>query len=586
MREPIEIRFTGGINNQDTPLDCFVQRQLKRVPVLINADTELSGKIIPLRPKRAMNSTVCGASVHTILKANLTILVGAGDSLYYLDSDDEPVLLKSGLNDYNFHMAQVGNWVYGTDYYENFSVYIGSDPPVYCSWGHAVPESPPTVVAGAAGNPDGTYICYYRYKITLPDGTILRTGLSEGASVDVTGGKKIEWSAMVHASYTGATAVQIELFRTMSGWSATYLVATIDEGTTAYSDNVADATVQANTEFDETGYYPPPSSAIRHVFYHEGADRVFVAVGGDVYWSEPALYNVFVYNERAAEYTNVNSVFLGSQREITCMALLDEQLYLGAEHTWRRLRGTDPAYWAWESVGGAIKGPMDERNAVVTKWGIIYPGNDHAMWIFNGFETDRIITWFRPGGYGFPSSTSFAIFDGRFLSLFLSPTAGLYDYPEFRFDFLNYPTEAPRVVVSSRNPSAAFYHNDSDEIYFGTEDGYIQNDTDVTTDVTMSFYTPEIPVEGITKYGDAATMYVDFCSGGDQLSISVYLDESTDADDLTAITAATRQRKAIPLLEYPSRTIMLQFSLTTHELLAEIREPLIITGDEDADPAT
>ena len=333
-QEPIILTFTGGINNLDVPLNLFLRKQGECVN-LVNADTTYLGRLKLLRPLSVVNSTAV-SSIHSVFRANDTILVGAGTVLYYLSSSNVLTSLVTGLAGTTISFTHVGNWVFFADGTNKGAVYIGGTTPTACGWGQAVPTTAPTVASGIAGNPDGTYSCYYRYKITLPDGTIIRTGLSPVGSA-VVSSEKIEWSDLVHVSFTGATTNQIELFRTMDSWSAIYLVTTLDDTDTTYSDNNDDATVQANTAFAETGYYPPPDS-VDLVYYNPNSDRIFMTVSNNAYWTEAGKYHCLVYDTDAGAYTNVNSVYLSGEN-VTAVTLIDEQLYFGSPRTRTRLRG-------------------------------------------------------------------------------------------------------------------------------------------------------------------------------------------------------------------------------------------------------
>ena len=407
----------------------------------------------------------------------------------------------------------------------------------------------------------------------MPDDSIILTGLSPVATVDTTGGLKIEWSALVHATYTGATTVQIDLIRTLSGWADDYIITTIDEGTTTYSDNVTDAVAQASTEFSEDGYYPPPSS-IDLVAYHSGADRVFCADGGDIYWSVASSYNVFVYDTTADEYTNVNSVYLSGE-DITAMLVYDEQLYIGCLRTWTRLRGTNPSYWSWEAIGTAIKGPNSHSAVAVTPWGIVYTGNDSYIWLFNGFQTQRIAEYFvLPTA---PGTTCHATYDGRFYRLFYDDTTN----PLLILDFLGFAGRPIRVIESTQDMSFSFYDKSSNELYFCDSDGYLRNGTDSDTEVTLTFKTGEIPVDQLVNLGNAASLLIEVNTQGEEMTITPYQDGiAQDALDVVITDSLERQVLPLPLNTY--RTMALGVTITTSEAI-EIREPWLIRREDDAD---
>jgi len=564
MTKPIIIRLTGGMNNADIPINLFLKQQ-GELPLLVNADTALRGRLKLLRPLTALNTTAEGSSIHSVYRAQSLILAGAGTNLKYRDEANLTSLFTGLSGDY-ISMTDVANWVYLGDGTNKKSIYIPG--PTACDWGHAIPSAAPTVAVGAGGaNPNGTYSCYYRYKITLPDASVIYTGLSAVGSV-APATQKIEWSALVHASFTGATSVAIELFRTMTGWSATYLVAEIAEGTTTYSDNKTDAQCQANTAFAETDYYPPPAN-INMAIYHPGCDRVFAVVDNNIYWSEAGLYHIFKYSTSAGEYANINSIFLEGEN-VTGLMMIDEQLYIGSQKTWMRLRGTDPATWSWEPTN-AIKGPLYWRSLANTQYGVIYPTNDGHIGLFNGYSANRILDQFIFNTV--PTTACHATYDGRFYRLFYGDAT----YPEIIFDFQGGLAEA-KAIQSTRNYSASYYHVNSNQLYVGDSSGYVRNGNDETEDVTLTFQTPEIPVEQLINVGEAGSLLIHVNTQGDNLIITPYQDDAVQ-DALSAHVASSLRRDQISISWNTYRTLSFLVSITSHKDI-EIREPWILRAED------
>jgi len=568
-KPPIPITFSGGMNNVDTPLDLFLRKR-GEVPLLVNADTTLKGRLKLLRPLTALNTTAANSAIHTIYrgKGKKCILVGYGTALDYLYPGQAALTsLFTGLNNTPKSIGHAGDWVYLGDGKNNRSIWLPG--PTACSWGQAIPAAAPTVVEGAAGNPSGTYSCYYRYKITLPDGAILRTGLSPVGTVTLTD-KKIEWSTIVHSTYTGAGTLQVELFRNADSGSTYYLVTTLTTGTTVYTDNLTDAALILKTEFAETDYYPPPDN-VDLVIYHPGADRIFCTVGNDIYWSLAGTYNVFQYSSSASEYTNVNSVFLSGEN-ITALVMIDEQFYIGCERTWRRLRGTNPTYWRWEDTA-ARKGPVSWQAVAETPWGVIYPGNDGYLYIFNGFEAIRLLEHFQFDTK--PDSNSRAIWDGRFYRLFYGDTT----YPELILDFFGYPAIPPRIIQSTRDASACHYDPSSNTLYLGDPDGYIRSGEDTTQSVTLTMRTHEIPMEQLVYLSDQASLLIHANTKGDNLVITPYQDEVAQTA-LTAFTSTALIRKALSLPLNIYRSLSLGITITSSGDV-ELREPWLLSQEDD-----
>ena len=212
-KPPIPITFSGGMNNVDTPLKL-------------------------LRPLTALNTTTAGSAIHTIYrgKGKKCILVGYSTVIAYLNGTTLTSLL-TGLASSAKSIGHAGDWVYLGDGTYNRSIYLPG--PTGCSWGQAIPSAAPTVDEVTKAGTDGltgTYLCTYRYKITLPDGAILRTGLS-GVTTVTPDDQDLDWSAIVHSTYTGAGTLQVELFRTIADGSTYYLLTTLTTGTTTFSDD-------------------------------------------------------------------------------------------------------------------------------------------------------------------------------------------------------------------------------------------------------------------------------------------------------------------------------------------------------------
>jgi hypothetical protein len=564
-KDLIPIRLTGGINNRHTPLDLHLMGRGDLVN-LVNADTTYYGEIRPLRPLTALNSTAESNAIHSLFRANTVLLVGTSTTLKYLNGTALTTLL-SGLASANMSFGHVGDWVFFGEGTNKKAVYLTT--PVGTDWGLAIPSAGPIVAAGASGNPNGTYTCYYRYRITLPDGGIILTALSAISTQIPVASKKISWSNIVHASFTGATSVKVDLFRTYTGAGGTFLVTTLDEGTTTYTDDLSDADLITQTAYAETGYWPPPA-APSIVRYHPGADRVFAAVDNDLYWSLAANYHVFLYDEDASEYTNVNSVFLSGE-DITALEMLDEQMYIGSQNRWRRLKGTDPASWSFEDTS-ASKGPVSKRAAARTRWGIIYPGNDSRMWLFNGFDAVPFLDRFVFDTA--PDSTCHSTFDGRFYRLFYGDST----YPELLIDLYGFPEIPPRAIKSTRSADSSFYDNHNDEFYTGGSDGFVRNGEDSSESVTITVETPEIPLEDLTRFGDMAKLVLRVDTASSDLTITPKRD-GTLGSALTAINNSALTFQHVPIDLNVSHVLAFVLSIASSGSV-RIQDPILI-GKED-----
>jgi hypothetical protein len=557
----IEIRMAGGLNNRMTGLDLFL-RKLRENQVCVNVDTTYDGQIRRYAPLLPLNSGA-GSNLRTLFVADGIPFLMDGAALKYGNGLTTLIALLSSNKVY---MDQVGDWLFIGTGDAKKAVYIPTL--TVCDWGIAVPTVAPTLTPGT-GTLNGTYSCYYRYAITLPDGTLIRTALSPVADLSPATAS-IEWSDIPVPTFGGATAVQIELFRTKAGWADIYLVQTITAGTTTYSDDLGDPTLQAATLlYAETGFYPPPSfpSIVR---YYDEADRVFVSLGGDVYWSEPAEYHIFLYNAIAGDYESVNSVFLGSE-SITAIKLIDENLYFSSPKRWRRLRGRSPASWDWEDISSATAGAMSQESATETPFGIIFPYIDGRIWLFDGYSTRPILEDFiftTP-----PDANSHATYDGRFWRLFYSdPT-----YPELVVDFLKYPGQPPKIVQSTRSATCSFFDRMTAKLYMA-DAHYLRQGKDTTTQVPISLRTAEVPPEDLSVLGDMATLVLGVDTKGDSLTITPRYDRTAQSP-LTPTVTNSMQDVELPIPFGTNRRISFDLSINTAKEII-IEEPLVLRKSE------
>ena len=558
--QPIELRWSGGINSLNTALDLYLRKK-GEVPILRNADLSLPGVVSPLKGLLPISNA--GTAIHSIFVGNTVKFVVDGVGLKYLLAATLTALgtLTAATR---VRWAHVGNWIFIANGTDKRSIYIPT--PVMCSWGLAIPTVAPTVIdSTTGGNPDGTYSCYYRYRVTLPDGTIILTALSPVGSVTVVT-NKISWTVPAYPTFTGATSVHVDLFRTSVALSANYLVTTLTAATT-YTDDVSDAALQLLPEYEEDGYYPPPDG-IDIVKYYPAADRVFAIVGPDAYWSEAGIYHVFKYDATAAEYENVNSVFLAGD-DITAVKRIDENLYFGSTGTWRRLRGRSPATWSWEDTMAAA-GPINDESAAETPWGIIHPAADGTMWLFTGNTSRSILDEFvfttNPG------AAAHASFDGRFYRLFYAdPT-----YPELVVDFLKYPEIPPRIVQSSRSATASYFDKSTGKFYMADAQ-YLRYGADSADSVALTIKTPDIPLAGLLKMSGRSMLNYKANTQGADITITPYADGVALAP--ITINTATNKRDRTPLPFGDAYTLSLLIEITTAAAIT-IEEPWLIAKDE------
>lgn len=556
--QPIELRMSGCMNNLQQPLDLF-QKQKGEVPLMVNVDTSFPGVFKPLKTLLPLNS-VAGTNLHSIFVANEVVFVCDGTSLKYL-SGTSLVTLYTLSTTNKIVWTQAGNWVFFANGTEKLAIYVPTL--TVCDWGQAPPAVVPVVAIGAAGNPSGTYHCYYRFRVTLPDDSIILTALSPVADITVVA-QKVEWTLPAYPTFEGGT-VKLDLFRTAAAFSDNYLVTTLTSPTLTYSDDLSDVTLQTKTTYDETGNYAPPDS-VETVKYFPGADRVFCTVGGDAYWSEPGEYHIFKYDSTTSEYENVNSVFIGNE-DILSIVQIDENLYFGSKTTWRRLRGQNPTDWVWEDTG-AITGPINKFCTADMPWGILYPSTDSRLWIYSGLGASKVILDEFVFSEGISTSIANATFDSRFYHLFYNDD----DYPELIVDFLKYPESTPRIVQSTRFAEASYYDKATAKFYM-LDSEYVRCGADEDSEVTITITTPEIPVGSLIFLENKTDLIYKAYTAGDNLTVTPYIDGV--ASTALTINTNTNKRDELPLAFGDGYVLSFHITMTSSSAV-QIDEPWII----------
>ena len=563
-QQPIEIRFSGGMNNLNSALDLYMRKQ-HEVPLLVNADLTYPGRIKLLRPLLKVSAAAV-TDLHSLCVADGTVFLADGMTLGYL-LGMVATSLGALTSAEKLTWAQVGDWLFIGNGKDKLTIYIPT--PVLCQWGLDIPTVAPTVTdSGVAGNPDGTYECFYRYRVTLPDGTVVLTALSPVGSVTVVT-NKITWALPAYPAFVGATSVQIDLSRTSTALTGTYLVTTLSSPTVSYTDDVSDADLQLETAYAETDYYPPPDNP-EIVYYDPGTDRIFATIGGDAYWSEAGIYHIFLYDATTAEYRNVNSVFLGKEH-ITAVHRFDENLYFGSKKTWRRRRGKAQADWTWEDTSATI-GPLNQDGCCVTPWGILHPATDGRLWLFTGNSSKPILEEFVFATR--PDASCHATFDGRFYRLFYGdPT-----YPSLVVDFMKYPSIPPRIVQSTQSATASFFDQNTASFYL-SDGHYVRSGEDFATDVSLIVRLPDFPLADLIKFGSTAKLTACLKTDGDDLTIKHFFDDANVSPDTPQIVNNTALRhEELPVPFGEGRTMSMEISITSNADII-LQEPWILTGE-------
>ena len=401
------------------------------------------------------------------------------------------------------------------------------DEKIY-EWGVANPEVSPAVAAGAAGNPDGEYYCYVTFYITFPNDKVVETGPSTAVDVTVSS-EKIEWTGIPTCPYDGEELIiHRRLYRTVSG--VAYLVTTLtDNETTSYSDDETDATLQASTIMGTSGYSTPPENMTDIESYTQ---RIFGIKDNKLYWSE--AYSPFSFK------TTSNVTVTKNEEELISVIAWGDQLYLVSKEKWRRLLGSDPNTWSIKQTF-TDAGVINRSTLKRSKYGLIGLWYD-GIYLFDGTINKNLTERYLGREFfdDIDTSICYAEFDGQIYSFYYGETT--VDSC-LKIDFMYYPELV--IVNSDFVPTAHEYHKDSGIDYYGyDEDEYIEGTSET---FSASLQTGDKAFENITKKKNLEYLYYDIDTGGNDVTVSFYVDGTVSSFTLT-LNTSTRTRKRSQIL--------------------------------------
>lgn len=190
-------------------------------------------------------SSINSLYTHLIPSSNSRVMFfNYGTKLSQTDENGSATLIASGFtNNEIFDFVSYGDLSYAGNGEDDNIVISGTDTRI---WGIAAPTSPPTVAVGAAGVLSGDYL--YKYAYVNSSNSHISNGSSSSATVSPSS-QKVDLSNIGTSS--DPQVDKIYIYRTTAGGSTFLFVAEINNGTTAYTDNTADAdlgTTQAPTD--------------------------------------------------------------------------------------------------------------------------------------------------------------------------------------------------------------------------------------------------------------------------------------------------------------------------------------------------
>jgi hypothetical protein len=503
------------------------------------------GCLTPMIPRVEVIPTLIAnlGTIHDIHRYMNWLVVGVGDWLYYTWDmrgycdlyTINPATLTTVGRGYAGHnkIVDYKDWVFMVNGSQNICFSKGY---IY-KWGIDNPTITPRGVAGASGNPSGTYYLCYTFLIKFPNGEIYETGPSSYGSVTVSS-QKIEWSGIGICGYTG-TGVVIErcLYRYSPALGAIFYVATINNNTdTTYSDDWSDATIAINAVLSTEEYDKPPDNIVDAELYLQ---RMFAIKDTFLYWSEPYLPFSFKTSS-AMNFSSNGDNLMG-------VVYWGDQLYLASKSTWYRLPGTDPDTWQKKETY-ADYGIINTHTIAKTKYGVIGLGDHDGLYLFDG-STSSNITIKKLGADLFQNISDYKVCWGKFDGLkyrFFYPTTGSVPDKCLVVDFTYYPEL--RFYHDPFVSSAFEHHRPTKRNYYGKIEGIRNWVYEETTSggeaIDLATMTGDKTGQGIFTRKNVRYIYYDVNTHGKDVTLTIYIDGTAHATTFT-LNTSTRTRDRI-----------------------------------------
>ena len=381
-------------------------------------------------------------------------------------------------------------------------------------WGVSNPDNAPTLVASGVAStvsPTGPYTCYYTYYITFPNEKIVETGPSPAGTITVSL-KQILWSGLTFCNYAGSgLLIQKRLYRTVSGTA--YLVTTIDNAQTTYTDNVTDVTLQASTALGTENYSVPTINIVDIAIYLQ---RIFGIKKNKLYWSEP-------YTPFSFKITSDVAITKNDKEDLVVVVNWGDQLYMASIEEWYRLQGTDPTTWAVKRTF-TDSGIINKHTLKRSKYGLIGLWHD-GIYLFDG-SISRNITEKKLGRTFFTDisdlTVAYAEFDGTKYCFYYA-SSGTTINSCLVLDFAYYPDL--RIYNDDFIADAHEFYKNTNYKYL-VKGGYEYTESGTET-IATSLITGDRAFQALLKRKCLDYLYYDLNSNGKDVSVSILIDGSS-----------------------------------------------------------
>jgi len=551
-----------------------------------NINFETEGTQTLRDPYSAINSTAVG-SIHSIKKYGSNLIV----------ADTTHLRKNAGAGDFTDLYASFTNHAWTFEEYKDFligtnqteCILVDSSCNVYPAQ-VANPTTAASGAAGAAGNPSGHYMLYVSYYITWPNGQTYETGFSPvSTDVSVTS-QKISWTSIPvcpYAAYYGtAPTIYRKLYRgpgTGGTLTDIYLVDTIlDNTTTTYTDELSDATLEANNYETVADYLPTiiPKYFTAHYGRLHMIDSTYKH---RLYYTESVLGADATENEvlmpLAILTNNWDDMRVSGLKEVDPQGIITWgiNLFIPLKQTWLRREGNDPSTWAYRKTysknGVGAPYTVDVSTYPGGIIGLTNPeGGDLGLTVFNG-QYDKIMTTPKLD-YIFKKDLNISAIAncrgkciGRYYHLLYPAGSATVPDHHVAIDLRRYPD----IRVSEWtdiNGQCLDGSIDATNIYFGGTDGYARTQ-DAGGTVSFELETHDM-TGGAQEITDEVKVFKELKymldSAGDSVTMSVYIDDVLmqypDGSTTKAITGTSEAMQYIKNLPQDWRGYRIRIKLT------------------------
>jgi len=245
----------------------------------------------------------------------------------------------------------------------------------------------------------------------------------------------------------------------------------------------------------------------------------------------------------------------------TSLNALDDNIYIGSQKGFIRLRGKSPDSWVLDQTL-ATTGPLSDKTSSVTPFGLIYP-RENGLWLFNGFTS---VLFFEKGKNLLSNvnwdeyARAFSLWDGRYYRLYYPSGTAVENDRELVVDLIG-GIENARGTEGDRAATFGFADLTTNTVYLGDASGNLMTLGGTAAARTFSLTTKEYPTNGLLAAGSFSALHYDIDLAGATLSIIPICDGVEKA--AKTITNTTRTRSKVSLPDGNYYRVGFRFEITT-----------------------